>query len=193
VDNGSTDGTCEYVRTFFPWVKLIHCAEKGSGHARNAGIREARGEFILSTDSDCVIDKHWMTHLISAFEATSVEVAAIGGKILPYSTRSAVERYEPSWAGQPDITRIDPAVRYTAAGNAAFRASALRRVGEFDGTGGHDDTDLGIRLVQAGYRIEYTDHALVRHRNPATLGELYEHRVKYGICNFTLVLCPINN
>ncbi len=185
-DNGSTDGTCEYVRAAFPWVKLIHSTEKGSGYARNAGIREAQGELILSTDSDCVADRDWMMQLVSLFAEAAPDVAAIGGKILPYSTKTAVERYQLAWVGQPDIKKVESGVRYTATPNAAFRTSIVRQVGAFDGTLGFDDTDLGMRLLQAGYQIQYTDLALVRHRNPASLGELYRHRVKYGMFNFAL-------
>ena len=186
VDNGSTDGTCEYLKAKFPMVQLIHSTEKGSGYARNAGIKEARGEFILSTDADCVVDKNWMLHLVSAFETASPDVAAVGGQIKPYSSKTAVERYQPAWVSQPDINRVQPGVRYAATPNAAFRASALKQVGYFDGSVGHDDTDLGIRLILLGYRIEFTDAATVQHRNPATLRELYGHRAKYGMRNFSL-------
>jgi cellulose synthase/poly-beta-1,6-N-acetylglucosamine synthase-like glycosyltransferase len=186
VDNGSTDGTCEQVRVLYPWVKLIHSLQKGSAFARNAGIREASGELILSTDSDCVADKAWIAQLVSALETAGRDVAAVGGTILPYSTKTAVERYQPAWAAQPDITRMTSGVLYTAAGNAAFRTSILRLVGGFDGACGHDDTDLGIRILKAGYRVDYTDKALVQHRNPITLSELYKHRVKYGSCNYAL-------
>jgi glycosyltransferase involved in cell wall biosynthesis len=188
VDNGSQDGTCDYARSFFPWVKLVHCAEKGSGHARNAGIRESRGEFILSTDSDCVVDRAWITYLIELFEAAPPEVAAIGGRIAPYSLKTAVERYEPAWVSQPDIRKVGRRVSYTATPNAAFRAAALNTVGGFDGDSGHDDTDLGIRLIGAGFEIRYTDQAIVKHRNPRRLVELYEHREKYAARNLILGL-----
>jgi O-antigen biosynthesis protein len=186
VDNGSTDGTCELVRASFPWVTLIHSAEKGSGYARNAGVREALGELILSTDSDCVVDKAWMMNLVCAFEVAPPDVAAIGGKILPYSTKTVVERHQPAWPAQPDITCTPLNRHFAATPNAAYRAAIVRQIGGFDGAMGFDDTDLGMRLVKAGYRVEYTDHALVRHRNPAGIAELYRHRVRYGKFNFML-------
>ena len=187
-DNGSTDGTCDYIRTSFPWVRLIHAKEKGSGYARNAGIAEAKGELILSTDSDCIVDKDWMRMLVTAFMQAQPKVAAIGGSITPFSTATAVEKYRPVLVGQPDTlsksNRTGP--RYVATPNAAFRASALREVGAFDGLLGFDDTDLGIRLGLAGYFVEYAPEAIVRHRNPVTLRELYRHRAKYGKFNFRL-------
>ena len=152
VDNGSTDGTCEHVRASFSWVTFIQSSEKGSGYARNAGIREARGELILSTDSDCVADEAWVLNMVHAFEAAPSEVAAIGGKILPYSTRTAVEKHQPAWPAQPDIRRTPDGGRFAATPNAAYRASILKQVGCFDGSMGFDDTDLGVRLGKAGFR-----------------------------------------
>lgn len=72
-------------------------------------------------------------------------------------------------------------MRYAATLNAAFRRTALDQVGLFDGTQGFDDTDMGLRLTAAGYGIEYVPDAVVRHRHPATLWDLYRHRVKYGL------------
>jgi O-antigen biosynthesis protein len=185
-DNGSTDGTCEYIRESFPWVNLVHSTQKGSGYARNAGIEQAHGVLILSTDSDCIVDKDWIVGLVSAFEVASTDVAAIGGPIMPYSLKTSVEYHRPAWPSQPDLDKMPPGVRFAATPNAAFRTSALTHVGAFDGTLGFDDTDLGIRLLQNGYKVEYTMLAVVRHRNPVTLAELYRHRVKYGTFGFTL-------
>jgi hypothetical protein len=61
-------------------------------------------------------------------------------------------------------------------------------VAGFDGDSGHDDTDLGIRLIAAGFEIHYTDLAIVKHRNPKRLVELYQHREKYGARNLILGL-----
>ena len=186
VDNGSRDGTCEFVQASFPSVRLLHSAEKGSGYARNAGIFAARGELILSTDSDCVADKEWAATLVRTFQSASPSVAAIGGTILPFSEKTQVEQYQAAWISQPDLKVIAEGVRYTATPNAGFRAANIKAVGAFDGTLGFDDTDLGIRLARSGARIEYTDKALVYHRNPATLKELFEHRKKYGKFGFQL-------
>src|SRR5579875_1168283 len=185
-DNGSTDGTCHFIRERFPSVKLIHSSQKGSGYARNAGILESTGEFVLSTDSDCVVERNWIATLVKAFSTASAQVAAIGGKIVPYSTETAVERYPRAWVNQPDVKATPERMRYAATPNACFRLEALRQVGAFDGTLGFDDTDLGIRLGQAGYRVEYTDQAVVRHRNPVTLKELYRHKLKYSIFSYWL-------
>jgi cellulose synthase/poly-beta-1,6-N-acetylglucosamine synthase-like glycosyltransferase len=197
-DNGSTDGSLDLIREHFAQFRLVHARQKGSGYARNAGIAAARGEIILSIDSDCVADRNWVSAMMSAFQGASPEIAAFGGMIEPYSRVTSVEMYERYWVRQENLrVRYGPvryaevtntAIRYAETPNAAFRADVLRELGCFDGTLGFDDTDLGIRLQQAGYRIEFVPDAIVKHRNPATWREVFQHRRKYGKFNFTLAL-----
>ena len=185
-DNGSRDGSPQFIAKNYPAVIVVEATQKGSGYARNAGIQRARGELILSTDADCVADPLWMATMVAMYDDAPEDTAAIGGAIVPFSEKTRVERHKQAWITQP--LEKDPAsrIRYTATPNAAFRASALREVGAFDGTLGFDDTDLGIRLEAAGYKILYTEAAIVRHRNPVTLRELYRHRLKYGEFGFTI-------
>jgi O-antigen biosynthesis protein len=185
-DNGSTDGGLEWISAHYPLVRIVNAQLKGSGYARNAGIEAARGEIVLSTDSDCVANKDWIAALVTAFCTAPTATAAIGGVIVPYSQRTAVERYPEAWVTQPQHKLDGPQIRYTATPNAAFKRSALVAVGGFDGSLGFDDTDLGVRLIASGYSVSYTDKAIVMHRNPATWRQLYRHRKKYGEFNYTL-------
>jgi glycosyltransferase involved in cell wall biosynthesis len=188
VDNGSSDGTQHYIGDGFDWVKLIHSDSKGSGHARNAGVSAARGDLILSTDADCVTDTEWIRTIVEAFSQAPSRIAAIAGRILPYSTQTRVEKYKPTWVSQPDFDSPNTRIKYCATPNAAFRKSALLVVGGFDGDQGFDDTDLGIRLQEAGYEIGYSGRSLVKHRNPSSLKELYCHKTKYGLHSVALAL-----
>lgn len=184
-DNGSTDGTLELIATQFPRVEVAHATGRGSGYARNAAFALARGKYICSIDADCVAAPGWVAAMVAAFAQGADTLAGLGGDIQPYCLKSAVERYRHAWLRQEGL-RDDVSVRYAATLNAAFRRSALDKVGLFDGTQGFDDTDLGLRLTAAGFTLEYVPEAVVRHRNPATLRELYRHRVKYGMFSVRL-------
>ena len=52
VDDGSTDGSVEVIRSFGSKIKLIQQANQGPGAARNAGLAVATGDYIQFQDSD---------------------------------------------------------------------------------------------------------------------------------------------
>jgi len=57
VDNASTDGTAEYVRTTFPWVRIVSMPEnRGFAEGNNAGAREAAGSFLAFLNNDTRAD-----------------------------------------------------------------------------------------------------------------------------------------
>lgn len=184
-DNGSTDGTLEMIQAQFPRVQVVQASQRGSGHARNAAFAHAQGQYICSIDADCVAAPGWVAALVATFERLPPTVGCLGGRIDPYQVQTWVEHYRHAWVQQG--LESDGTLRYAATPNAAFRRAALKRVGlvdggpVFDGAQGFDDTDLGLRLSAAGYSIEYAPEAVVRHRHPASLRELYQHRVKYGL------------
>ena len=189
-DNGSTDGTIELLADRFPRVVVVRSERRGSAHARNAGVAAARGELLLSTDADCVVAPDWLGRMADSLAAAPADVVAMGGRVVPMREVTLVERCKASHIGPgaagDEVNRAG-GLDYAATLNAAFRRTVFERVGLYDGGAGHDDSDLGQRIRLAGYRIWYNPDAVVRHRNPATLGELYRQRRKYG--SFDTRLC----
>ena len=65
VDDGSTDGTGEYVRSIerpegLPEIVYRHQANRGVAAARNHGAREARGEILCFPDDDYIFTRDWI-------------------------------------------------------------------------------------------------------------------------------------
>ncbi|MEC3920362.1 glycosyltransferase family 2 protein [Nocardia sp. CDC160] len=72
VDNGSTDGTPEVVRSFAAThgkVELIFEPRRGIAPARNAGFDKARGELVGRTDADTLVDEDWAATIVDFFTA----------------------------------------------------------------------------------------------------------------------------
>jgi glycosyltransferase involved in cell wall biosynthesis len=69
IDNGSVDNTFELAKKWInlPRFKIYRCDEAGSYAARNLGIINSSGEFILFTDGDCVPDKKWAEKMVQKF------------------------------------------------------------------------------------------------------------------------------
>lgn len=71
VDNGSTDGSADFLRENYPdFVTVLPQKENlGFGKANNIGIRSARGKYIALLNNDAVPDERWLAELVSAAEA----------------------------------------------------------------------------------------------------------------------------
>lgn len=52
VDDGSTDGSADWLKSHYPELTLLVQSNHGVSHARNTGIRHAHGEWIALLDSD---------------------------------------------------------------------------------------------------------------------------------------------
>jgi GT2 family glycosyltransferase len=76
VDNASSDGTPERIRSAFPSVRLIQSGSNlGFAAGANLAIRESQGEIVLLLNSDVVIEPGFVDAMLAPFEQSS----AIGG------------------------------------------------------------------------------------------------------------------
>lgn len=94
VDNGSTDHTREVLGRFkstLP-VRVIEETVPGLSNARNAGIRDAKGRYIVWTDDDAIVGSNWLGAYITAFRQWP-DAAVFGGRIVPVLEGS----FPPRW------------------------------------------------------------------------------------------------
>lgn len=175
VNDGSTDGTGAFLEAYSkrnPNLRFFSQTNSGPAVARNLGIEKSRGDIICFTDDDCIADKSWICTLAALF--TDEKVGGVGGKLVPYTSKTLTERYG---------NRFDQKKRskeYLLAGNAAYRREVLESVGGFDGNlRSFEDLDLGIRVKAKGYELLYTDDAIVTHRDYDNLKWLIKRQ--YGL------------
>lgn len=160
VDDGSTDGTGELVRSRFPGVRYLrHEENRGVSAARNLGIREARGEWLALLDSD----DEWLPRKLE------LQMAAVrsGGELACHT--------DEIW--MRNGRRVNPRRRHAKAGGWIFaeclplcalspssilvHRSVLDEIGVFDETlPACEDYDLWLRLA-ARYPVRLVDEALV--------------------------------
>src|SRR5262249_8941996 len=65
VDNASSDETPRILQAYRNRVTILHEAERGPAAARNRGLAAATGDVIALTDADCIVDRHWLRHLVA--------------------------------------------------------------------------------------------------------------------------------
>jgi glycosyltransferase involved in cell wall biosynthesis len=84
VDNGSTDDTLAIVEAFsdkLP-IRWVFEPEAGLSRARNAGVRVSKGDFVLWTDDDVLVDRNWLRAWFDAFHDHPGDVI-FGGRSEP--------------------------------------------------------------------------------------------------------------
>jgi len=68
VDNASVDGSVEYLRKYFPQVRLIASKDNlGFGKANNRGAKIAKGDILLFLNPDTIIEKNIFSKLVDIF------------------------------------------------------------------------------------------------------------------------------
>jgi GT2 family glycosyltransferase len=64
VDNGSNDGTIQFIEKNFEYVKIIKNTNTGFGAGTNLGVSHANGNYIVTLPPDTIIEKNWLVELI---------------------------------------------------------------------------------------------------------------------------------
>jgi lipopolysaccharide/colanic/teichoic acid biosynthesis glycosyltransferase/glycosyltransferase involved in cell wall biosynthesis len=179
VDDASTDHTVEIVKSF-EQVRCISISHGGPSAARNAGAREARGEIIAFTDSDCVPVSYWLEKITAPFEKPDV----IGVKGV-YRTiqkrlisRFVQLEYQYKYERMTRQSNIDFIDTYSA----AYRREVFLANGGFDTAfvvPSVEDQELSFRLAQKGYLMVFSQTAEVYHRHDQYLADYWKR--KYGI------------
>ena len=184
VDNGSTDDTASVVercRARAEDVPLRYVVEErlGLSHARNRGVAEAEGDYLLFTDDDVLVQPGWVDALCDGFEDDGV--AAVAGRVAPKWPGSPPRWISGRHAGLLALTDFGDAPRELAGdehpvgASMALRAALVRpmaapfdpRLGHSGATYfAHEELELFRQLRGGGGRFAYRPDAVVLHRIP---------------------------
>ena len=173
VDDGSTDETSR-VAAAFPSVRLIRQENSGTAAARNRGIGESHGSYLLFLDADDRLVPGAIAGSVACLERDP-ECGFVWGRVRVVGADGKLLR-EPADGPEP---REDPYVALLrhnyiwSPGSVLYRRTAVESVGGFRAFArGSADTDLNLRLA-AAWRIgavdrivlEYRDHGLSQSAN----------------------------
>lgn len=174
VNGPSTDHTAE-VCGEWDSVRLVNNPVANLSVSRNLGIRASAGEIVAFIDDDALPEPAWLEQAIPAF--SDPDVVGVGGVVIDHTGMSLQYKYSAAnRLGRPEFTNAAPyddlcvpgadTFPYLQGTNALFRRAALAEIGLFDETFDFylDETDVCIRLVDAGYRLRQLDGAPVHHK-----------------------------
>jgi GT2 family glycosyltransferase len=169
VDNGSTDGTAEQVRRYFPDVDLVALGKNIGVGARNVGVRRAQTPYVAFADDDS-----WWAPGASAAAAEVFDahprLAVLAARML-VGEEQTVDPVCSLMQHSPLGTAEDlpgPSVLGFLACGVVVRRSAFLLAGGFDEDlffmG--EEEKLALDLASAGWGLAYVDQ-VVAHHHPA--------------------------
>jgi len=174
VDNGSQDGTREWLAARADLTLIANADNAGAPRARNQALGVARGRWIVFLDDDVIVTPHWLSRLLR-----HAAVDGRSGCVGPVADRAAHNQQVP-YDGGDDFASIAAfaEARYRAKPFhgvrrnmlASFcllvRREVIERIGGFDerfSPWGFEDDDFTVRAALAGFRNRLAQDVFVRH------------------------------
>lgn len=186
VDNGSADGSPDFLRERFPDVRLLPLTENhGFGGGSNAGVQAARNDIVVLLNNDMRVERNFLVPLLSGF--SDEKVFAVSCQIFfsdPNKFREETGLTQGWWSGgrlrvrhriDDKVDRLFPCF-YGGGGSCAFDRRKFLELGGFDALLGPfylEDTDLGYMAWKRGWKILYQPASKVYHEHRGTIGKRF--------------------
>jgi GT2 family glycosyltransferase len=186
VDNGSTDGTVQYLRALanvHQNVRIVlNDSNRGFAAANNQGLAMATGDVLILLNNDTVVPPGWLPRLTRHLDDRSI------GLVGPVTNRMCNEaQIDAPYRTYGEMLQFSDERAATQSGNfdirmlamfcTAMRRSVFDEVGPIDeryDVGMLEDEDYSIRVRNAGYRVVCGEDAFIHHFGEASFGDLVQ-------------------
>lgn len=201
VDNGSRDGSQEFIRNYrekvdFPIVLIENSQNLGFAEAVNQGISKARYDYIFSLNNDTVVEKSAILELLNLLN-TEERIFSVSSKMVQFNNPELIDdagddytllAYTKKRGNNQNLNKFIEVseVFSSCAGAALYRKDLLEELGGFDSEffAYMEDVDLGYRARINGYKNLFCPNAIVYHIGSATTGSQYnEFKVRLAARN----------
>jgi len=180
VDNSSTDGSVEYIRSSYPSVKIVQLSKnEGFAGPNNIGYEHSSGELIVLLNADTLVDKDWLGELVKTSQEDE-KIGIVGSLPLTMSEK---------WT-KPLIITETTYVSQACAAALLIKRKLIQEIGLFDPEFfiSFEDTDLSYRALLKGWDVCYSPRSYIYHHE-STTQKRFEPQSRYyrGVRNQVLV------
>jgi len=186
VDNGSDDGSVEFIKENYPEYMLIENKENlGFSRAVNQGIKTSSAEYCFLLNNDVELESNCTHNLLKCIEKDK-NIFAVASKMVNFEDRDSLDDAGDEYTvlgwtkkvGQGKSSKLytqEREIFSACAGAAVYRRSILDTIGYFDENffAYMEDVDIGYRAKIYGFKSVYCSEAVVYHRVSATSGSRY--------------------
>jgi len=199
VDDGSEDGTDVYMNELSTPLALKYFRQdfQGASHARNVGLKNAVGEFVIFLGDDVHPSQDLLKIYFDIFQKSDERTFFIGKTIwakhlLKSSFISYLENNSQAqfrFTAIKDKQNVPP--QYFNTANSGIPLRYIISCGLFDeNLTLYEDTELGMRLDKLGLKLKYLDNAVAYHNHKVTLKSYLDRQIIAGENAF---LCSLND
>lgn len=195
VDDGSTDGTAEFVadhisRHRLP-LKYYSQQNQGPGAARNLGMEKATGNFFIFVDSDCTVDSTWLSEIDTTLQQNKID--AFGGpdsfrndfppllKAINYSMTSFLTTGGIRGHGKKKAGKF-----YPRSFNMGLSRPLHEKIGGFGALRHGQDIEFSNRIIKSGARVVRIQNAIVYHKRRTSITKFFRQVYNWGVARINL-------
>ena len=194
-DDGSKDGLKEFLDSYRSesGIEIVYLYQqnKGPGEARNHGMREARGDYFIFVDSDCMLPPDYLSKIDEHLKKE------------PLDTFGGPDTYHPSFS--PLLKAINYSMTsFIGTGGTrgskksiskkfyprSFNMGISRKV--YDAVGGMgtlrhgQDMEFSSRIYKAGFKVGLVPDAFVYHKRRTSIKRFYKQVFNWGVTRINL-------
>jgi GT2 family glycosyltransferase/glycosyltransferase involved in cell wall biosynthesis len=180
VDNGSKDGSIDWLRKNHSGIKVVALEENiGFGEGNNRGVEVASHDIVVLLNNDMIVSEEFLSPLLDAF--ADEQVFAVSSQIFfpegqlrqeTGNTQLRFKRGYPHFSHEPvrsvhDIRRVLP-VLWAGGGSSAFHRDRFLELGGFSSLFSpcyFEDTDLSFRAWRRGWKVLIASNSQVLHKH----------------------------
>jgi GT2 family glycosyltransferase len=189
-DNGSADGSVDYVREGFPAVRVVALDQNlGFAEGNNRAAVTCTSEWIGFLNNDMKVEAPWLKNLVSLLDEHP-SAACIGSRIKNWDgsridfvgggVNYQGHGFQLDHGAKKSERDRERRVLFACGGAMLIRRELFQAVDGFDSDffAYFEDVDLGWRLNLLGHDVWYTPRATAFHRHHATADRLEPHRLR---------------
>lgn len=185
VDDGSKDKTFNEASKFLTnGVQVIRQENTGKPGAINTGIKKASGDIIITVDADSKLHPSALKWISRRFSKNQ-RLGAVAGNVKIDRSRSVLKilqslEYTTSINLGRKSQSLLHCVMIVPGAIAALKTEALHKVGYFSSDTFAEDFDITMRILQAGYHVEYESRAIAFTQAPESIEDLLKQRRRWN-------------
>ena len=181
VDNGSKDGSIQYMKDTFSSVKVVVNNQNNYARANNLGIKNSSGKYVVFINNDITVERNWLIELVRCAEADPT-IGVVGSKILfkngLVQSLGLTHHVNFYWGDIGFHSRDceDYVVKDEIVGlsgcSAMYRRECLDVIGGFDEDFNMylEDVDLGMRCRNKNWKLVICPRSTILHEFHGTIG-----------------------